>query len=449
MGFNTVFLNIYSVLQNGSNFLDFGMGMVQTNLPEQLAGILPEEMRGEHTEAAIGLFLIFLIAAIIHLIIRYWIVNLLHKLDEKTTSEWYAVILKHKLPQRALFMVPLIVIYNGINLVPEFQADVTSFIVRITAATMILVGARVFDAFLSSIHTLYLLNATEDRAPIKSYIQLGKVVIYVLAGFFIISSLADKSPWYFLSGIGAVMAIILLLFRDTLLSLVASVQLTNNDLIRVGDWIDMPHFGADGDVIDIALNTVQVQNFDKTISVIPTHKFLEHSFRNWRGMQEAGGRRIMRSINIDISSIRFLTVNEIERLKSSHLLREYISKKMEQVHAYNTKHLTSSSATLTNGRWLTNVGTFRAYIIEYLKNHPRSKKDLLMLVRQLEPTEKGLPLQIYVFTDTTVWAEYEGIQADMFDHLLAVAPEFGLSIFQQPSGRDFRGLSNVNGAISY
>jgi len=438
-------ISLYIILMQSvvtNLFVQFTNIIAQSRLLEQLASILPDEMRGEHTEAAIGLFFIFLIAAVFHLVIRYWIVHLLHKLDEKTATEWYAVILRHKLPQRALFMVPLLVIYNGINLLPEIHPDLTSFIIRITAATMILVGARVFDAFLSSIHTLYLLNASKDKAPIKSYIQLGKVLIYVLAGFFIISSLADKSPWYFLSGIGAIMAIILLLFRDTLLSLVASVQLTNNDLIRVGDWIEMPQFGADGDVIDIALNTVQIQNFDKTISVVPTHRFLEHSFRNWRGMQEAGGRRIMRSLYIDMSSIRFLTIKEIERLKSSHLLREYISNKMEQVHAYNAKHLTSSSSTLTNGRWLTNVGTFRAYIIEYLKNHPRSKKDLLMLVRQLEPTEKGLPLQVYVFTDTTVWAEYEGIQADMFDHLIAVAPEFGLNIFQQPSGGDFRGMVN-------
>jgi len=418
-----------------------GAVLMQSRVLEQISSLLPDEMRGENTEAAIGLGLIFFIAILVHLVIRYWIVHLLHKLDERTATEWYAVILKHKLPQRALFMVPLIIIYNGIDLFPEFHEDVNSFIVRITAAAMILVGARVFDAFLSSVHTLYLMKPAEERVPIKSYVQLGKVIVYVLTGFFIISSLADKSPWYFLSGIGAIMAIILLLFRDTLLSLVASVQLTNNDLIRVGDWIEMPQFSADGDVIDIALNTVQVQNFDKTISVIPTHKFLEHSFRNWRGMQETGGRRIMRSITIDISSVRFLTFKEIERLKESHLLREYISEKMDEVNGYNKEHLKNSSSTITNGRWLTNVGTFRAYIVEYLRRHPRSKKDLTMIVRQLEPTDKGLPLQVYLFVDTTVWAEYEGIQADIFDHLLAVSQEFGLNIFQQPSGRDFRSLS--------
>ena len=412
--------------------------ILQNQLLENLAGLLPDEMQTAYAQEAIALAVIFLISGVVHLIIRYWIIKLLHKLDEKTATEWYAVILKHKLPQRALFIVPLLIIYNGLGLLPEIHSILTEFVIRIAAATMILVSARVFDAFLSSVHTLYLMSPSENKTPIKSYIQLGKVVVYVLTGFFIISSLADKSPWFFLSGIGAIMAIILLLFRDTLLSLVASVQLTNNDLIRVGDWIEMPNFSADGDVIDIALNTVRVQNWDKTISVIPTHKFLEHSFRNWRGMQESGGRRIMRALNIDISSIRFLSWQEIQRLKTSHLLEGYISKKMDEVNTYNSKHLKDSRTTLTNGRWLTNIGTFRAYIVEYLKKHPRSNKNLLMLVRQLEPTERGLPLQVYLFTDTTAWAEYEAIQADIFDHLIAVAPEFGLRIFQQPSGHDFQ-----------
>lgn len=395
-------------------------------------------MQGEHSEAALGLALIFLLSGIVHIFIRVWVIRLLTRFDKKTETDWYAIILRHKLPQRALFIIPLLIIYNGLELIPEFHEDLTNFILRITAALMILVGARVFDAFLSSVHSLYLRKPDAHLTPIKSYIQLGKVIVYVLAGFFIISSLADKSPWYFLSGIGAIMAIILLLFRDTLLSLVASVQLTSNDLIRVGDWIDMPQFGADGDVIDIALNTVRVQNWDKTISVIPTHKFLEHSFRNWRGMQESGGRRIMRSLKLDLSTIRFLTYREIERHKKSHLLKNYIEEKMKEISAYNEKHLKGYTSTLTNGRWLTNVGTFRRYVIEYLKHHPQVKKDMTMLVRQLEPTETGLPIQVYLFADTTAWIEYEAIQSDIFDHLMAIAPEFGLRIFQQPAGYDFR-----------
>ena len=416
---------------------------LKSQILRELAGILPSEMQTEYTEEAIGLAIIFLISGIVHLVIRYWIIKLLIKLDERTATEWYAVILKHKLPQRALFIIPLLIIYNGLGLFPDTYSILTDFVIRIAAATMILVMARVIDALLSSFHTLYLMRPASKQTPIKSYIQLGKVIVYVLSGFFIISSLADKSPWFFLSGLGAIMAILLLLFRDTLLSLVASVQLTNNDLIRVGDWIEMPNFGADGDVVDIALNTVRVQNFDKTITVIPTHKFLEHSFKNWRGMQEAGGRRIMRSLNIDLSSIRFLTYNEIEKLRKSHLLKDYISKKMEEVNNYNSQHLEDSRTTLTNGRWLTNVGTFRAYIIEYLKNHPRSNSELLMLVRQLEPTDRGLPLQVYLFTDTTNWAEYEAIQADIFDHLIAVASEFGIRVYQQPAGNDLKKMVGI------
>ena len=414
--------------------------IAQSQLLRDIADLLPGELQSTYTMEAIALILIILLSTVVHLIIRFWIIKLLIKLDERTETEWYAVILKHKLPQRALFLIPLLVIYNGLGLFPDVQSVLSEFVIRVTAASMVLVGARVFDALLSSFHTLYLMRPVENQTPIKSYIQLGKVVVYVLTGFFIISSLADKSPWYFLSGVGAIMAVILLLFRDTLLSLVASVQLTNNDLIRVGDWISMPQFSADGDVIDIALNTVRVQNFDKTITVIPTHKFLEHSFQNWRGMKESGGRRIKRSLSIDISSIRFLKWSEIEYLRNSHVLKEYINKKMDDVNVYNREHLLHSSSTLTNGRWLTNIGTYRAYIQEYLRNHPGIRSDMGLMVRQLAPGEHGLPLEIYTFTKTTVWAEYEGIQADILDHLLSVAPEFGIRVFQQPTGGDFRAL---------
>jgi len=417
--------------------------IAQSHLLRDISHLLPGELQSTYTMEAIALILIILLSTVVHLIIRFWIIKLLIKLDERTETEWYAVILKHKLPQRALFLIPLLVIYNGLGLFPDVQSVLSEFVIRVTAASMVLVGARVFDALLSSFHTLYLMRPVENQTPIKSYIQLGKVVVYVLTGFFIISSLADKSPWYFLSGVGAIMAVILLLFRDTLLSLVASVQLTNNDLIRVGDWISMPQFSADGDVVDIALNTVRVQNFDKTITVIPTHKFLEHSFQNWRGMKESGGRRIKRSLNIDISSIRFLKWSEIEHLSDSHVLKEYINRKMDEVHSYNREHLLRSSSTLTNGRWLTNIGTFRAYIQEYLRNHPQIKTEMGLMVRQLAPGEHGLPLEIYTFTKTTVWAEYEGIQADVLDHLLSVAPEFGIRVFQQPTGGDFSNLKQL------
>ena len=416
----------------------------RTELPylKDLVSILPESLEGELTEAITGLIMLITFSSVIHFFIRVWIIRFLKKLDEKTKSEWYAAILRHKVPQRALFYIPLTVLYYGIPLIPEIHEDLTTVIMRVTASTMILVIARVLDALLSAGHTIYLMTEESKQTPIKSYIQLGKVLIYLITAMLIVANLADRSPLIFLSGIGAMTAILLLIFRDTILSLVASIQLTNNDVLRVGDWIEMPQFGADGDVIDIALNNVRVQNFDKTITVIPTHKFLEHSFKNWRGMSEAGGRRIMRSLRIDINSIRFLSYSEINRLAESHLLKEYITRKMEDVNVYNKTNLSANTKILTNGRWLTNIGTFRAYIIEYLKKHPRTNKSLFMLVRQLEATDTGLPLQIYAFTDTTAWAEYEAIQSDIFDHLLSVAQQFDLRVFQHASGFDFRQLKN-------
>lgn len=418
--------------------------LTQTSYLNKFSDALPEPLQGELTEAVLGLVLLLSASTIIHIIIRIWIIRLLQKLDEKTSSEWYNALLMHKLPQRALFIIPLVVLYYGIPLIPEIHATMTSLISRITAATMILVVARVLDALLSAGHTIYLMHPKSGQTPIKSYIQLGKVLVYLISALLIIASLADRSPLLFLSGIGAITAILLLVFRDTILSLVASVQLTNNDVLRVGDWVDMPQFGADGDVIDIALNNVRVQNWDRTITVIPTHKFLEHSFVNWRGMQESGGRRIMRNLNIDIHSIRFLSYPEISRLAQSHLLKDYIERKMKEVNEYNKEHLGNSKALLTNGRWLTNIGTFRAYVMEYLKNHPRAHKKLLTLVRQLQPTENGLPLQVYVFTNTTAWAEYEAIQADIFDHLISMVPEFGLRIYQKPTGFDLQNLKGLN-----
>lgn len=409
-------------------------------LIDHIVHLLPESWHFSYLETVIGVILLLSISSLLHFIVRGWLIKLFLKLDQKNNHPWYQAMLENKLPQRALFILPLLIYYIGIDWVPDFSEEFREFIMRMINATMILVVARTIDSFLSTIQSIHLLTEASKRRPIKSYIQMGKVIVYLIAGILIIAQLADQSPWYFLSGIGAMTAILLLIFRDTLLSLVASVQLTNNDLVRVGDWIEMPQFSADGDVIDIALNTVRVQNWDKTISVIPTHKFLEHSFRNWRGMQESGGRRIMRNLLLDIETVRFLTLSEVERLKQSHILKDYITNKLEEVNNYNKKNLTKSSV-ITNGRWMTNIGTFRAYAFEYLKRHPDTNKELFTLVRQMEPTAQGLPLQIYAFANTTQWAVYEQVQADIFDHLLAILPEFGLRHYQQPSGWDFDKIS--------
>ena len=396
---------------------------------------LPEEWHFAYIDTLAGVVLLGLIVAFLHLLVRRWLIKLLHRLGRTATHPWYISMLENRLPQRALLLLPLLFFYIGFEWVSDLPDDLLAFFMRILNATMILIVARTADSFLSTLHSLHLIQPDAEKRPIKSYIQLGKVLVYLVATVLVIAQLAGQSPWYFLSGIGAMTAIFMLVFRDTLLSLVASVQLTNNDLIRVGDWIEMEQFGADGPVIDIALNNVRVQNWDKTFSVIPNHKFLEHSFRNWRGMQESGGRRMMRSLLIDIESIRFLTLDEVENLKESHLLNEYITSKLDDVHAYNKKHLTRPGA-ITNGRWLTNVGTFRAYAYAYLKQHPHTNKELFTLVRQLEPTPQGLPIQLYAFTDSIQWADYEQIQADIFDHMLAILPEFHLRHYQYPSGWD-------------
>jgi miniconductance mechanosensitive channel len=340
-------------------------------------------------------------------------------------------------PHRLSLMIPLLALQVGLDWVPALSPELRGLLERIFASATILVATLTFDALLTAGHEIYLRTPLSANRPIKSYIQLVKVVLWLIAGIFIIARLADQSPWFFVSGLGAMMAIILLIFRDTLLSLVASVQLTNNDLIRVGDWIEMPQFGADGDVTDIALNTVRVENWDKTITVIPTHKFLEHSFRNWRNMFERGGRRIKRAIHINTATIRFLTDDEIDRLSRFKLLSDYITSKTEELSEYNAPYRNDPLA-IVNGRRLTNIGTFRAYIIAYLREHPMIHQDLTFLVRQLAPTPEGLPLEIYVFTNDTRWGAYESIQADIFDHVLAIVSEFGLSVYQRPSGPDFQ-----------
>jgi miniconductance mechanosensitive channel len=247
---------------------------------------------------------------------------------------------------------------------------------------------------------------------------------------------------YFLSGLGALTAVLLLVFKDTILGFVAGIQLSANKMVAVGDWIEMPKYGADGDVIDVALTTVKVQNFDKTITTIPAYALISDSFKNWRGMFQSGGRRIKRAVHIDMQTVMFCNEEMLARFAKIQYISEYIQRKKEELEKHNAKHQVDNS-NLVNGRRMTNVGTFRAYVTEYLKNHPKIHRELTFLVRQLAPGESGLPIEIYVFTNDTEWAHYEAIQADIFDHILAVLPEFDLRVFQNPSGMDFHALQNA------
>jgi len=273
------------------------------------------------------------------------------------------------------------------------------------------------------------------RRPIKGYLQLVKILAYVVGIVLMATTILGQSAAGILGGIGAMSAVLLLVFRDSILGVVASFQIGANDLVHLGDWIEMPNYGADGDVIDISLQTIKVQNWDKTISSIPIYALISDSFKNWRGMAESGGRRIKRSVSIDMRSVRFLTQEDIERFRRFSRLRSYLEAKLSEVESYNREH-GIDTADSVSGRRLTNLGTFRAYVAAYLRDHPQIHNDMTFLVRHLPPGPTGIPVEIYVFSRDQAWANYEGIQADIFDHLLAVLPEFDLRVFQEPSGWD-------------
>lgn len=335
-------------------------------------------------------------------------------------------------------IVPALVLSLGVTTVPGLPEAAVTVVQNVCGGFIVLTIALALGAVLDIINVVYQRRPDARLHPIKGYLQVVKIVIYAIATILIIATLIDRSPLILLSGLGAMAAVLMLIFQDTLLSLVASVQITSNDLIRVGDWVEMPQLNADGDVIDIALHTVKVQNWDKTITSIPTKRFISDSFKNWRGMQESGGRRIKRSLYLDQQSVHFLDADERKRLYRFSLLEDYLVNKRKEIDEWNAK-LAERGQDPVNTRRVTNLGTFRAYVERYLRAHPGVHQNMTLMVRQLSPTADGLPLEIYCFTNTVAWTQYEAIQSDIFDHLLAILPEFGLRVFQHPSGGDVRG----------
>ncbi len=346
----------------------------------------------------------------------------------------------HGMAKRLANVVPAIIIANGIQIVPNLPDAAVAVTRNVCGGFIILSLALAISAALDTVNTIYSRKPESRLKPIKGYLQILKIAIFAISTILIIATLIDRSPLILLSGLGAMAAVLMLIFQDTLLSLVASVQISSNDMIRVGDWVEMPSQNADGDVIDIALHTVKIQNWDKTISTVPTKSFINGSFKNWRGMQECGGRRIKRSLLVDQQSIRFLTMEEVARLKNFKLMYGYFDSKIQELDVWNEKYINAKSGDTVDTRRMTNIGTFRAYVERYLRNHPGVHQKMTMIVRQLQPTPEGLPLEVYCFTNTTAWVAYEGFQSDIFDHLIAIAPEFGLRVFQAPSGADFAAL---------
>ncbi|EJF77231.1 hypothetical protein MCO_01410 [Bartonella sp. DB5-6] len=324
----------------------------------------------------------------------------------------------------------------GVDFIPTLPDTLSTIISNVANAFIIFVIALTISALLNVINIIYEQRPTARLKPIKGYIQIAKIALFAVATVLMIATLIDRSPLILFSGLGAMAAVLMLIFQDTLLSLVAGIQISSTDMVRVGDWIEIPNLGADGDVIEIALHTVKVQNFDKTITTVPIRKLVTDPFKNWRGMEESGGRRIKRSLFIDQSSIRFHTEEEKEYLSRFNLLENYFTQKIPEINEWNAQ-LDKNHDVLANTRRLTNIGTFRAYVCAYLQQHLSIEQNMTLMTRQLPPTPNGLPLEIYCFTNTTVWLEYEQIQADIFDHLYSILPSFGLKIFQNPSGYDF------------
>lgn len=338
-------------------------------------------------------------------------------------------------------IVPALIISAGITLVPNLPKAVVAVTANVCSAFIVLTIALAISGVLTLLNNVYQKRPNAHLKPIKGYVQVVKILLFAIAAILMVASLIDRSPLILLSGLGAMAAVLMLIFQDTLLSLVASVQISSSDIVRVGDWIEMPQLNADGDVIDIALHTVKVQNWDKTITTIPTKRFISDPFKNWRGMQESGGRRIKRSLLLDQTSISFLSPEQIARLQRFLLLGQYLNSKQSELLRWNGA-LAEASQEPANTRRVTNIGTFRAYVEHYLRQHPGIHQEMTQLVRQLSPTADGLPLELYCFTNTIAWARYEAIQSDIFDHLLAILPEFGLRVFQHPSGADMRELKH-------
>jgi len=381
------------------------------------------------------LLLALLLSGVLYGVAKKVLLPLLGKRIRKNKIKWDDVFLDSKFIDRILLFIPLIIL-NSFQ--PIFDSPGNLY-ERILFTGFILVLGLSIGALLNALNLIYSSYEIAKERPIKGMIQIIKIVFYIILVIAGVANLLGQSPLVYLSGFGATAAVFSFIFKDSILGLVAGMLLSINDMLRIGDWIEMPRYGANGDVIDITMNTVKVQNFDKTITTVPAYAMISDSFINWRGMLDQGARRLKRSVTIDITSVRFLTPESVEALKKVQLIRGYLEEKEKEIEGYNREKGIDESL-LINGRHLTNLGVFRIYLIHYLKDHPRVHQGMTQMVRQLEPSETGVPLELYVFVDDIDWASFETVQSDIFDHIFAVVDNFGLRIFQNPSGSDFRSL---------
>lgn len=385
------------------------------------------------------ILLVLLLSWVAHRVSQGPINRSIEKFAHYTIQQWDDILVEKHIVKRILYFIPLILLYvlsspilTGTSLLPLSQT--------LISVLFLIAGMMFVDAMLSALLAIYGKSAIAKEISITPFVQVLKLGLYFVTGILLLSLLLQKTPLYFLSGLGALTAVLMFVFKDVLMGFVAGIQLIANKMVAPKDWIEIPKYGADGDVIEITLTTVKVQNFDNTITTIPTYALINESFKNWRNMNLSGGRRIKRYVNIDLGSIKFCSSEMLERFKRIQLISQYIQNRQEEILVYNKKHQVDES-TLVNGRRLTNIGVFRSYVEAYLRQHPMIHKDMTFLIRQLSPSENGLPIEIYVFCKDTNWTAYEAIQADIFDHILAVVPEFDLRVFQEPSGSDFQKIA--------
>ncbi|MBN2668237.1 MAG: mechanosensitive ion channel [Bacteroidales bacterium] len=384
----------------------------------------------------IALLAIVLIA---DLVVNKIIIKIASKVAKKSKNSWDDILLEKRFFHRLTHIIPAILFYHLAPEILDGYSKIASLVSMFTELYFTLLFVLIISALLNAINEIYISLEKARHKSIKGYIQVAKIILYFIAAILIFSILTGKNALTIIAGLGALGAVLLLVFQDAIKGLVSGVQLSANDMVRIGDWISMPKYGADGNVIEISLTTIKVQNWDKTISMIPSYALVSESFSNWRGMEESGGRRIKRSINIDLNSIHFLNEEEKTELSKIILIQPYLKQKQLELAEYHQKMNMIEQISI-NGRRLTNIGTYRKYLEEYLKNHQAINHEMTFMVRQLQSTETGLPLEIYCFSKVKEWIEYEGIQADIFDHVFASLKTFNLSVFQNPTGNDFKAL---------
>ncbi len=376
------------------------------------------------------------IALVSYIVVRRVVVKAMNIVIQKSKVTWDDVFMRHKVLEKFALLIPVIVLNLLLPIALTTHPVIASLVDRLLSVSIVVLMISSIYVVLDAFNEIADVKLISRRLPIKSFVQLFKLFLFIVGIILVVSVIAEQSPLYFLSGLGVLTGLIMLVFRDTILGFVAGIQLAANRMVSPGDWIEMPKYGADGVVEEVSLTTVKVRNWDNTITMIPAYALVSDAFKNWRGMSESGGRRIKRSVSLDVQSVRFLKPDDLQRLKRFKLLQGYLEEKAAELELVNAQ-FTEEDLTL-NGRWFTNIGTFRAYLVAYLKQHEQIHQNMTLLVRQLAPTSQGVGIEIYIFSKDTRWVQYEDIQADIFDHIFAILPEFDLRMYQQPSGADMR-----------